>query len=195
MNFLAHLYLSGENEDILIGNYLADLMNKRALDQMGERFESGVFLHRMIDHFTDNHPQVQASSALLRGRHKKYSPILVDIFYDYFLARNWSEYSKEDFTVFRKRCYATLLKHSSLFPDKIAERTKQMVGGDWLFSYGHVEGMDFVIHKLKQRVSRPELLEMGVDSLLENEKKLCEQFKSFFPDLIKRCQSIRAELS
>ena len=195
MNFLAHLFLSGENEDILVGNYLADLMNKRALDQMQPDIGSGVFLHRMIDHYTDNHPQVRASSALLRPRHKKYAPILVDIFYDYFLAKNWSKYSTEDFNAFRKRCYATLLDYSHLFPDKIAKRTKQMIGGDWLYSYGHHEGIDFVLHKLEQRVSRPELLAEGIDSLIENEKKLSEQFKSFFPDLMERCESIRTELS
>ena len=195
MNFLAHLYLSGTDEKLMVGNYLADLMNKKSLEKFDKNIQAGVFLHRSIDSFTDNHPQVLEACVLLRPKHHKYAPILVDIFFDYFLVLNWTHFSAESFTDFRKRAYGVLISHTEGFPEKVAYQTERMIGGDWLFSYGHEEGIDFVLHKLEQRVSKPDQIKGGLESLIEHKKKLNELFMSFFPSLIKECINLGAKIN
>jgi acyl carrier protein phosphodiesterase len=195
MNFLAHLFLSGKDEKLMIGNYLADLLNKRTLETFDLHIQKGVKLHRSIDAFTDNHPDVLKACALLRNKHHKYAPILVDIFFDYFLTLNWSRYTDENFTDFRKRVYQVLLNNLDDFPEKISLQTKRMIGGDWLFSYGHIEGIDFVLHKLQNRVSKPEFILEGAQSLELHKKKLNEYFMSFFPSLIKHCLNFGIDIN
>ena len=195
MNFLAHLYLSGTDEQLMVGNYLADLMNKKALQQFDPAIQHGVKLHRIIDSFTDNHSVVDEACALLRPKHHKYAPILVDIFFDYFLSKNWSSFTEESAKDFRKRAYDVLLRYADTFPGKVKDQTKRMIGGDWLYSYGHLEGIDFVLHKLRQRVSKPQHIEGGVESLIQHEKKLNEIFMSFFPFLIEECIHFGADIN
>ena len=194
MNFLAHLFLSGTDEKLMVGNYLGDLMNKKSLEKFDLDIQNGVKLHRTIDTFTDNHPLVDQACALLRTKHHKYAPILVDIFFDYFLSKNWSKFTSESAKEFRHRAYGVLLSHTAIFPEKVSYQTKRMIGGDWLFSYGHLEGIDFVLHKLKQRVSKPEQIDGGVESLMRHEKKLNEIFMSFFPSLIEECVQFGANI-
>ena len=94
MNFLAHLYLSGDNEDLIIGNFIADMVKGRQIENFQEEVVKGIELHRKIDYFTDNHAIVDQSKRRLRNKYRLYSGVIVDMFYDHYLAANWSEYSR-----------------------------------------------------------------------------------------------------
>ena len=105
MNFLAHLYLSGDNEQIIVGNFIGDFVKGRnALQTFDPTIALGIELHRAIDQFTDTHPVVRSSKDRLRPKYRHYAGVIVDIFYDHFLARKWNDYHKTPLPEFAQRC-------------------------------------------------------------------------------------------
>ena len=92
MNFLAHIYLSGSDPDILLGNFMADQIKGRDLSSYGHNVRNGIILHRMIDHFTDTHVVSGEARAILRPSMGKYAGVVLDVFYDHFLATKWNDH-------------------------------------------------------------------------------------------------------
>lgn len=192
MNFLAHLFLSGSNDDWMVGNYLGDFLNKRQIISLQEEVRRGVELHRLIDSFTDTHPEVEKACGICRSKHRKYAPILVDIYFDYLLSKNWNRFSAVPLRTFADQAYRVLLHAAPTFPKATMDQTQRMIAGDWLMSYGKYQGLEFVMNKLKNRVSKPDQLDDAVETMKEHEKKLNEYFMSFFPDLISTCTAFGA---
>ena len=192
MNFLAHLFLSGSNDDWMVGNYLGDFLNKRQIISLQEEVRRGVELHRLIDSFTDTHPEVEKACGICRSKHRKYAPILVDIYFDYLLSKNWNRFSAVPLRTFADQAYRILLQAAPTFPKATMDQTQRMIAGDWLMSYGKYQGLEFVMNKLKNRVSKPDQLNDAVETMKEHEKKLNEYFMNFFPDLISTCTAFGA---
>ncbi len=94
MNFLAHLYLSKKNKNILIGNFIADAVKGKKHNLYSKEVQAGILLHREIDNYTDNHPIVRKSKRRLNKRYGHYNGVIIDILYDHFLAKNWNNYSE-----------------------------------------------------------------------------------------------------
>lgn len=184
MNFLAHLFLSCEQEELLVGNFLADLIKNRALETYSTGIQEGVSLHRKIDQFTDQHPMVIQGVRRLHPYHHKYAAVIVDVFYDYLLAKNWLMYTKEDFITFTKRVYAILEKYKSAMPPKIQIRLSNMIDGDWLIGYSQYEGLAFTFDRMQFRLSKPEYLHGVIENLQTYESAFDEEFKVFFPEVI-----------
>jgi len=105
MNYLAHCFLSCSDDNLLIGNMVADMIRNKDLENLDPAIVKGVMLHRLIDSFTDNHPTIRETSKLLHKRHGKYAPVVTDIFYDYILFQNWSSYSDMPFETFKAKVY------------------------------------------------------------------------------------------
>ena len=184
MNFLAHLHLSGENDGLIVGNFLADFIRNSQVEDLPEPIREGVALHRMIDTYTDNHPMVRQSSARLRPKHRKYAPVLVDVFYDFLLARNWGRYHAAPLSNFTASTYQVLEEHRSLMPPFLQERLSLMIADDWLHRYTTPEGLSFVFSRMKRRLTRPEWLSGALDSLLADLEAYEEEFNAFFPEVI-----------
>ena len=96
MNHLAHFVLSGNDADLAIGNFVADFITNRQLPHFTEGVQRGIWLHREIDAFTDAHPIVKQSTKRLHPFHHKYSPVIVDVYYDFLLAKNWDKFQTKD---------------------------------------------------------------------------------------------------
>src|SRR4051812_44429809 len=106
MNFLAHLYLSGDNDYVKLGNFIGDFVKGRNLnEQFPSGIARGIRLHRAIDEFTDSHPIVKKSKDRLRPAYRHYAPVIVDVFYDHFLARNWTRYSDTALADYAEQTY------------------------------------------------------------------------------------------
>ena len=102
MNFLAHIYLSGSNDNIAIGNFISDSIRGNKYKTFPKEIQKGILLHREIDTFTDAHPIFRQSTKRLHKNYSHYSGVIVDIFYDHYLAKNWSKYSDiplEEYTI------------------------------------------------------------------------------------------------
>ncbi len=194
MNFLAHLFLSGEDTDLLLGNFMGDFVNNKKVLDLPEGMRHGVRLHREIDSFTDRHVQVLQGKKRLYGRHGKYAPVLIDIFYDYFLANNWEQYSLEPFGKYVARTYDLLYEHQAEFPSRLQKLLPNMIADDWLSGYAHYRGLETTFYYLRRRVSKPDLLDGAVDSLQLSEDQFDLEFNIFFPDLQAHVQAVKEAL-
>lgn len=184
MNFLAHLFLSCEREELLIGNFLGDFVKNREILQFDPGVQEGVYLHRKIDVFTDQHPLVLQGVRRLYAKHSKYAPVLIDVFYDYFLSKNWDNYASKPLRLFVNSIYETLIQYQHQIPDRLKKRVTAMIADDWLLNYSTMEGMHQTFYWMKKRVSKPQFFENVVESLQKDEQLLDAEFNQFFPDVM-----------
>ncbi len=184
MNFLAHLFLSQQEEELLVGNFLGDFVRKSADENFSMGIRRGLQLHRKIDTFTDTHPVVRESTRLLHERHHKYAPVLLDVFYDFLLAKNWTLYSGESLENYTQKVYAILESYLPIMPPVLQHRLPLMIADDWLVRYGTLEGLEFTFSRMKYRVSEPSHFDGAIGSLQMNLEQLNTGFRQFFPEMI-----------
>ena len=183
MNYLAHAYLSGEDEGILIGNFIADAVKGKTMNEYSDEVRRGIILHRFIDEFTDNHPLHKASRAKLHQRYGHYSGVLIDIFYDHFLAKNWQDYSKVSLEEYTDWLYKLLGDHRQILPERIQYMLKYMIPQNWLLNYAHFEGIGRVLRGMANRAKFESQMEHGVDELKLYYNEFEKEFRQFFPEL------------
>ncbi len=183
MNYLAHLYLAGDDGAFLVGNLLGDFVRGRVAGMdFPEPIRDGIRLHRRIDSLTDRHPATARARCRL-PRHRRVAGILVDIAFDHFLARGWSRYSSEPLTQFTARSYAVLAAHERWLPPRLRGMLPRMAAEDWLGGYRHPETLPRVVAGVGPRLSRPELLTGGAGEVLAHYQELEADFHELFPDL------------
>ncbi len=183
MNFLSHLYLSGDSEGIIIGNFIADGVKGSNFRHFPEEVQKGIILHRKIDSFTDSHPIVELSKGRLRSSYKKYASVIVDIYYDHYLAKNWGNYSDIQLQQFTQNVYRLVKEHHVLLPEKSAHFAHYMMEYDILFQYSRLEGIQQVFNGMARRASFLSNMEHAVKDLQEHYLLFEEEFKRFFPEL------------
>ena len=184
MNFLAHTFLSCDDEELLIGNFMADFISNKKLAGLPHGVRKGVELHRKIDTYTDQHPLVRKGTQRLRKKHGKYAPVLIDIFYDYILANNWNKYSTETLDAFTQRVYGILEKWIGVMPEKLRKRLPGMIAGNWLSQYGRLEGLEFVLERMDKRTRFPSNFTGASADLLADYALYETEFNQFFPEVI-----------
>ncbi len=183
MNFLSHLYLAGDSEGLIIGNFIADSVKGSAFNQFSSEIKKGILLHRKIDSFTDSHPIVEQSKQRLREKYKKYSSVIVDIYYDHYLATNWDIYSDIELQEFIQGIYNIIKTNHSILPEKSAHFTKYMLQHNILFAYSKLEGIEQVLHGMSRRASFQSNMEFAIHDLKEHYTLFENEFKLFFPEL------------
>ncbi|NUN99341.1 MAG: DUF479 domain-containing protein [Saprospiraceae bacterium] len=191
MNFLAHTFLSGDNEGWIVGNFLGDFLRNKQVQALPSAVREGVKLHRLIDTFTDQHPSVLQGVRRLYPEHHKYASVLMDVYYDHLLTQNWAQYSQEPLHDFAGRAYEVLLRHRHLMPEPVSQRLQRMISDNWLSKYGTFEGLDFAFQRMRHFVSAPTHLDGAVESLKLHMPQLQEEFGLFFPDLIAAVNAFR----
>ncbi|HEA31365.1 MAG TPA: DUF479 domain-containing protein [Leeuwenhoekiella sp.] len=183
MNFLAHIYLSGDNEQITIGNFMADGIKGSKYKKFPIPIQKGIILHRAIDTFTDAHPIVRQSTRRLHPNYSHYSGIIVDILYDHFLAKNWSDYSKIPLTQFTANFYALLKKNQEKLTPGIQKMMPYMIADNWLLSYAEIEGIATVLRNMDRRTKNRSGMTHAVEDLKNNYAAFEAEFTLFFADL------------
>ncbi|MGB7785638.1 MAG: acyl carrier protein phosphodiesterase [Salinimicrobium sp.] len=185
MNFLAHIYLSGDNEELTVGNFMADSIKGKKYLNFPPEIQKGILLHRAIDYYTDTHPVVRKSASRLFKNYSHYSGVIIDIFYDHFLAANWSEYSKVPLEEFVANFYMLLKQHESYLPETVKRFFPYMVRDNWLLSYANLDGIARILHQMNIRTRNRVAMDRAVEDLQENYELFGNEFKLFFPDLQK----------
>lgn len=183
MNFLAHAHLSGEDEPLLFGNFVADSIKGRQLQSYNRRIVQGVKLHRIIDAFTDQHPLVRNSVALVKPDLGRYAGVAVDIFYDHFLAKNWCRYSATDLTDFSLWVYRVMGKHFSVLPPHSRRILPYMVAQNWLVSYANLHDLERVFSGMDRRTGYKSQMGRAVPVLKSLYADLQNDFAIFYPNL------------
>ena len=184
MNFLAHIYLSGDNDLLKIGNFMADGIHGKNFDAFPIDIQKGIILHREIDTFTDAHPIFRQSTKRLHANYHHYSGIIVDIFYDHFLAKNWSHYSDETLEDFTERFYQSLRDNYDFLNEKTQKMLPYMIDQNWLMSYQTIEGIENVLSKMDNRMKRNSIMRLSVAELRTFNAEFEEEFTTFFAALI-----------
>jgi acyl carrier protein phosphodiesterase len=184
LNFLAHLYLSQNNTNILIGNFIADHIRGNKYESFSKEIQQGIFLHRAIDTFTDAHKIVRKSKRRLHARYGHYDGVIIDIFYDYFLAKNWASYSEIPLAVYTDAIYHLFDEIKLDLPLKSQQFIKYMIEYNILFNYQYKDGIQKVLNGMNHRTKGKSQMNLAIEDLKVLEKELEEDFTLFFKDLI-----------
>lgn len=193
MNFLAHIYLSGENELLKIGNFMADGIRGKDYLQFDPEIQKGVLLHRLIDTFTDAHPVYRQSKHRLHEKYGHYSGVIMDIFYDHFLAKNWSKYHQQDLKSFADVFYQSLQNNYDQLTEKTKKMMPYMIARNWFVSYATVEGLEMILFQMDYRTKHRANMQEAIKELQQFQAEFENEFTIFFKELIDVCAKWRME--
>ena len=183
MNFLAHIYLSGTDKELITGNFIADSLKGKSYLKYPVGIQRGVVLHRAIDFYTDTHPTVRKSISRLFGTYGHYSGIIVDIIYDHFLASHWEKFSHVALDVFVSGFYELLQSHYPVLPKPVQQFLPYMIKDNWLLSYATLEGIGRILYQMNERTKRRSKMNFAIVELEEHYEDFETEFLSFFEEL------------
>ena len=188
MNFLAHTYLSGCNEEIIVGNFMGDYVKGRNYIHFPEQVKKGILIHRDIDTFTDMHRVTRISKQRVASRYHKYAGIITDIFYDHFLASLWNDYSTLPLNEFVNRTYDLLKRNYQVLPSAIKRWFPTFLENNWMMAYTSVDGIELVLERMSANTSLPNHSAFAVEVLRDQYSLFQNDFLEFFPEIIQFLQ-------
>jgi acyl carrier protein phosphodiesterase len=183
MNFLAHIYLSGNDDLIKIGNFMADGIRGKDFESYPLEIQKGILLHREIDTYTDAHPIFRQSTKKLHEKYHHYAGVIVDVFYDHFLAKNWKNYSDEKLEEFVERFYQSLYDNNTMLSERTKEIMPYMIKHNWLVSYQTVEGINRILTQMDHRTKNESKMRFATNELSEFYIEFENEFANFFEEL------------
>lgn len=189
MNFLAHAFLSGNDPDILFGNFVADSIKGSMIERYTPEVKQGVILHRAIDDFTDHHPVVRKSIERLQPAFRKYSGVVTDIYFDHFLAKYWSEYTDQDLSAFATRVYKLLIVRYASLPPRSKRILPWMIAQNWLVGYANLNDLQRVFNGMSRRARFDSGMDHAVGFLKIHYGEFLDDFRMFFPELMQEFQN------
>ncbi|MCL6509064.1 MAG: acyl carrier protein phosphodiesterase [Anaerolineae bacterium] len=192
MNWLAHLFLSDDDVEHRIGNVIADWVKGEARAQFSPGIRRGFSSHRLIDLYTDAHPAVARSKARIEPPFKRYAAVLVDVFYDHFLAVEWERYCNVPLRAWITNIYAEFAAYWDKLPEQVRLGLQRMATDDWLGAYTSLEGIEAILKRMSRRLSRPNLLGEATPQLSTHYAGLRDDFHTFFPQLQAHVRSAQA---
>jgi len=195
MNFLAHIYLSGDNDLLKIGNFMADSIRGHSYDDYTPEIRKGILLHRAIDSFTDMHPVYRQSKHRLHEKYGHYSGVIMDIFYDHFLAKNWSNYSDVKLEDYAQTFYKLLQDHYDLLTEKAQGMLPYMLGRNWLVSYASIAGLEMIMFQMDHRTKNRVAMHESIVELQHYYTEFESEFTIFFEELQQHCAEKMRELN
>jgi acyl carrier protein phosphodiesterase len=182
MNYLAHIYLSGTSDGVIIGNFIADGIKGKKYKKYPQEIQKGILLHRRIDTFTDSHPIVRQSTKRLHKKYSHYSGVIVDILYDHFLAKNWQQYSEQPLAEYVADFYNLLVSNFEILPTRIQRMMPYMISNNWLLNYATISGISNVLEGMNVRTKNISKMNFAVIEL------------EFFKELIDYSKQLRETL-
>lgn len=187
MNYLGHLRVAPTDPLVRIGNLLGDFMQGVELAALPAPLRVGVEQHRALDRFTDAHPAFRRSRGRVPPRLRRFAGVLVDVFYDHFLARDWHRWGDgRPLPEFTAEVYRDLRQHAGLLPERLARAAPRMAQHDWLGSYGDLALVDVTLARMAGRLRRASPLAEGGAVLRANHAALADDFAAFFPAVLER---------
>ena len=193
MNFLAHALLAGDDDDDRIGGLMGDFVKGLLPAGLPPALASGVALHRAIDSFADRHPAFAASRARISATRRRVAGVLVDLFYDHLLARDWADYGAGSLDDYTAGLYATLQRYRGILPEPAEAVANRMQANDWLASYRDAAAVGRAIDLMAiHRLRRPNALAGGIEEFLADALGFAADFRTFLPDALAFAEAWRA---
>ncbi|WP_423129252.1 ACP phosphodiesterase [Gaoshiqia sp. Z1-71] len=184
MNYLAHVYLSGESDELILGNFIGDYVKGQQYLNFREEVGRGILLHRSIDTFTDHHPLVRQASRRFRSGYGRYAGIVTDVVFDHFLARYWAAYSVYTLRQFSKHVHAVLLSNFIHLPLTVKTFLPFLIQHKRLESYAQLEGIRHSLEIMGRRTSLPEETGFAMHTLVSEYDLIKDEFETFFTELV-----------
>jgi acyl carrier protein phosphodiesterase len=188
MNFLAHIYLSGDDDLVKIGNFMADSIRGQSYNDYLPDIKKGILLHRAIDSFTDAHPIFRKSKHRLHEKYGHYSGVIIDIFYDHFLAKNWKNYSAISLEETSSAFYENLQINYDLLTEPIKKMMPFMIAQNWLVSYATIEGLTMILFQMDHRTKNRVVMHESILELKEFYFDFENEFTQFFEEIRLHCK-------
>lgn len=193
MNYLAHLFLAGKNDGLILGSLLEDYITGGIENESNRHLppdvKAGLKLHRHIDTFTDSDKEIALCKQLFYPGFGKYSPVIVDVILDHFLQRNWDTFAKEEFDIFKSRVYQSLTTtYTEWQPPALKSLVRSMVEHDWLKNYIHFWGVEKALSSLNRRVKQVDLTQ-ALPVMRQHYDFIDHLFLSFFKRLKESCET------
>jgi len=182
MNFLAHAFLAGVVPHLVVGGVIGDWIKGPLPAGLPDDLALGVALHRAIDGFAETHPGFCASRARMTPARRRYAGVLVDIFYDHLLARDWQRHHGEPLERFCARVYRTIGDRRDDIPAAAHGALDLMAGEDWLSSYRHLAGVADVLARMARRARQPNPLLHGEEEYLADPRGFAGDFAAWLAD-------------
>ena len=184
MNFLFHMLLSGDDDQILVGNFMGDFVKGPLAERFPERISQGIFLHRRIDSFANRAELFQQSRRRLDPLYGLYRGVMIDLFYDHFLVTDWNNWSDEPLSEYLVRSRSVIARHHEELPERL-QKLVPMIFGELLPSYGEVSGIGIALERMSRRLTRSNPLAGGEVELGLHYDDLLADFRGFMP-LVRR---------
>jgi len=184
MNFLGHLFLSGNDPLVITGNFMADAVKGRDLSRFAPGLQHGIRLHRRIDTFTDAHRAEHPGRTALRAHAGHYAPVVLDLFFDHLLARQWERWHQEPLERFTARMYELLQANAALMPERTQRMLPYLVSGDWLTSYAGIDGLAEALHGMSARAVNGTRMNGAERVLLDHRAHFEQEFGPFLRRII-----------
>lgn len=195
MNYLAHLYLAGPDPEARLGNLLGDFVKGPVPDDLPPARRSGIVLHRRIDSYTDHHPVVLRSKRRIDPRFRRYGGILIDLFYDHLLTRQWALYHDQPLEDFVREVHRLIERRLPELPPRMQRSMQYLLATDLLLAYREMDGIARALSGLERRLSRPSNLGAAWVELERHYDALNEDFAAFFPELIAYTEGQKRQLN
>lgn len=183
MNFLAHLYLSGDDNEVKFGNFIGDWIKGNKFNKYEGGIRKGILLHREIDSYTDHHPIVHKSILKLRPAYGKHAGIAVDILYDHFLSADWESYSEVSLEEYVKEFHSYVLRNLDHLPKKARRFAFPFIRNKRLMCYADLNCFEDVLNKMAIYTSMPDNAKEAMHIIEKEYNELRKEFKLFFEDL------------
>ena len=184
MNYLAHVYLSRENIDLAIGNFIADNIKGNNYKKFNINWQKGILLHRFIDSYTDSHYIFREHSKLFFDSHRHYSRVLIDIFYDHFLAKNWKKYSHISLENFEFDFCKSLAQNLNKFPNEMSNKIRFFIYQKWFTKYSSIKGLIYILEKMDNKTQYESKFVTSIEKFISFAPEMESQFFIFFEDMI-----------
>ena len=183
MNYLAHLHLSNPEPDAWIGNLMGDFVKGPIPDSLAPGIKQGVKLHRAVDQYTDKHPIFLRSKRRISPAYRRYAGILIDMFYDHYLALSWSHYSEQYLHHFAREVYTVLRNKQAQLPPRMQGSVSYMLANDLLNTYQQPATIAQSLRGIERRLKRPSRLGEAISELYANYSEFENDFHDFFPQI------------
>lgn len=182
MNFLAHAFLADETPALMVGGVIGDWIKGPLPGVLPEDLAQGVALHRAIDTFAETHPAFQCSRTRMSAGRRRYAGVLVDIFYDHLLARDWAAHHDGALDAYCAKVYGAITARRDELPESARPAMALMASEDWLHSYADLAGIADVLERMSRRARQPNPLAGGELEFVADPTGFAGDFRAWLPD-------------
>ncbi len=188
MNYLAHLYFAGDSTGSRIGNLLGDFCRGVDTKSLSATVRQGLHQHRAIDAFTDNSAEIRSAKQYFAPHRQRFAGIAIDMLFDHFLIRHWSDFSALPFDLYKNQLYQKLQTDLPQMPASMQLTVAAIIRQDWFLSYADITQLGYALDQVARRIRFQNQFAGAIVDICAHYAALEQLFLDFFPRLQQHVQ-------